>query len=83
MKVLLWHVPCEVKDSVPGHLCVVEDQTPHMREGFAAVGPQRNAGQRVEAQVEEIQVGDVGDDLTDLQTHQMLRCSGGDEMEIT
>lgn len=45
-----------------------------MREGFAAVRPQRNAGQRVEAQVEEIQVGDVRDDLTDLQAHQ--RCSG-------
>lgn len=66
---LLGHVPCEHVHSVPVDLCVDEDKLANTAEDLSPSWLQFHAVQRVHAQVEEIQVWDVGHDGADLATH--------------
>lgn len=66
---LLWCVLCECVHSVPADVCVNEDKFPDPAEDLGHAGLQLYAAQRVHAQVEEVQVGDVGHDGADLATH--------------
>lgn len=66
---LLWCVLCECVHGVPADVCVNEDKFPDPAEDLGHAGLQLYAAQRVHAQVEEVQVGDVGHDGADLATH--------------
>lgn len=63
---LLWHVPCERVHSVPADLRVNEDESADAAEDFGPSWFQLHLVQRVHAQVEEIQVRDVGHNSADL-----------------
>lgn len=66
--VLLGHLLGEQQHGVPGYLGVVEDEAADSGEGFSTPRLKGHSCQRVRAQVEELQVGNVGDDFTDLKT---------------
>lgn len=60
---------CERVHSVPADLRVNEDEFPDPAEDLSHAGVQLYATQRVHAQIEEVQVGDVGHNGADLATH--------------
>lgn len=66
---LLWCILCECVHSVPADVCVNEDKSSDSGENLGHAGLQLHAAQRVHAQVQEVQVGDVGNDGADLVTH--------------
>ena len=61
-------VSCERVHAVPADVCVDEDKLPDPGEHLGRAGLQLDAPQRVHAQIEEVQVGDVGNDGADLAT---------------
>lgn len=67
---LLRHVPCEHVHGVPADVRVNEDEFADPAEDLGGGGHQLDAAQRVHAQIEEIQVGDVGHDGADLGNHE-------------
>lgn len=70
---LLGHVACEHVHSVPADLRVNEDEPADAAKDFCPSWFQLHLAQRVHAQVEEIQVRDVGDNGADLATHKSRR----------
>ena len=64
----LWCVSCERVHGVPGDVCVDQDKLSDPEEDLGHAGLQLGAAQRVHAQVQEVQVGGVGDDGADLAT---------------
>lgn len=66
---LLWSVPGERVHSLPADLRVNQDEFPDPAEDLSHPGVQLHATQRVHAQIEEVQVGDVGHNGADLATH--------------
>lgn len=67
---LLWRVLCECVHGVPADVCVNEDQLSDLGEILGHAGLQLRAIQRVRAQIEEVQVGDAGNNGADLATHE-------------
>lgn len=66
---LLWRMLCEFVHGVPADVGVDEDKLSNLGENLSHAGLQLYAAQRVHAQIEEVQVGDVGNDGADLATH--------------
>ena len=64
---LLRCVLCERVHGVPADLCIIEDKSSDSGENLGHAGLQLYAAQRVHAQVQEVQVGDVGNDGADLR----------------
>lgn len=60
---------CECVHRVPTDVCVDQDKSPDPGENLSHAGLQLHAAQRVRAQIEEVQVGDVGNNSADLATH--------------
>lgn len=52
--------------TVPADVCVIEDEMSDPEEYLGHAGLQLHAAQRVHAQVQEVQVRDVGNDGADL-----------------
>lgn len=69
---LLWCVLCQCVHGVPADVCVNEDKLPDPGEHLGHAGLQLDAPQRVHAQIEEVQVGDVCNDGADLATPKAL-----------
>lgn len=67
MMSLLSCLPGEQQQGVPGHLGVVEDEASDPGEAFSPSRLQGHSSQGVRAQVQELQVGDVRHDFTDLR----------------
>lgn len=67
---LLRYLPRELHHGVPGHLSVVEDEASDPGKGFGAPRIEGHPCQGVGAQIQELQVGDVGHDFMDLETRQ-------------
>lgn len=67
---LLRYLPSEQQHSIPGHLSVVEDKASNPGKGFGTPRLEGHSSQRVGAQVQELQVRDVGHNFTDLKTRQ-------------
>lgn len=59
----------ECVHGVPADVCVNEDKLSDPGENLSHAGLQLYAAQRVHAQIEEVQVGDAGNDGADLATH--------------
>lgn len=55
--------------AVPAYVCVNKDQSSEPGENVSHARLQLHATQRVHAQIEEVQVGDVGHNGADLATH--------------
>lgn len=64
---LLGYFPREQHHGVPGHLSVVEDKAPDPGKGFSTPWFKGHSCQGVGAQVQELQVWDVGHDFADLE----------------
>lgn len=56
---LLWCMLCECVHSVPANVGVDEDKSSDSGENVGHAGLQLHAAQRVHAQIEEVQVGNV------------------------
>lgn len=69
-------MPCERVHIVPADLRVDEDEPADAAEDLGPSELQLHLVQRVHAQVEEIQVRDVGHDGTDLATHKRHTSTG-------
>ena len=65
---LLWGVAGERVHGVPRDVGVDEDQPAHPGEHLGQAGLQLHAAQRVPAQIQEVQMRDVGDDGPNLAT---------------
>lgn len=63
---LLWCVLREGVHRVPADLCVYEDKSPDSGENVRHAGLQLHPTQRIHAQVEKVQVGDVGNNGANL-----------------
>lgn len=66
---LLWCMLRECVHSVPADVCVNQDKSSNPGENVSHAGLQLHAVQWVHAQVEEVQVGDIGHNCADLATH--------------